>query len=139
MLAIVHDLALAARFADRVLVMDRGRIVADGAPREALSPERIAQVFGVEAMMVDDAAGRHPGAAPAALAAARLRPAAGAAARFSRSDERRGGASGSISSASRRPTLVTRPSVTRCATSAIGAERQRCRPACGARSSCAAK
>ncbi len=51
-LAVVHDLALAARFADRVLVMDRGRIVADAPPGEALSAERIAAVFGVEVMMV---------------------------------------------------------------------------------------
>ena len=48
-LAILHDLTLAARFADRVLVMDAGRIVADGkTPAEALSPERVAQTFGVE-------------------------------------------------------------------------------------------
>ncbi len=44
-LAIVHDLALAARFADRVLMMERGRLVADGAAREVLTPERIADVF----------------------------------------------------------------------------------------------
>ena len=36
-LAVVHDLTLAARFADRVLVMDRGRIVADAPPAEALN------------------------------------------------------------------------------------------------------
>jgi len=64
-LAILHDLTLASRFADRVLVMDRGEIVADGAPGEALSPERVAQVFGVEAMRVDTGEGialvaRHP-------------------------------------------------------------------------------
>jgi iron complex transport system ATP-binding protein len=64
-LAILHDLTLAARFADRVLVMDRGRIVADGSPGEALSPERVAQVFGVETMSVDTGEGialiaRHP-------------------------------------------------------------------------------
>ena len=41
-LAVVHDLALAARFADRVLVMERGRIVADAPPDEALSAERVA-------------------------------------------------------------------------------------------------
>ena len=35
-LAIVHDLALAARFADRIVMMDRGRLVADGPPREVL-------------------------------------------------------------------------------------------------------
>ena len=52
-LAVVHDLTLAARFADRVLVMDQGRIVADAAPDEALTAERIAQVFGVEVVPVD--------------------------------------------------------------------------------------
>jgi iron complex transport system ATP-binding protein len=52
-LAVVHDLALAARFADRVLVMDKGRIVADELPDEALTAERIAAVFGVEVASVD--------------------------------------------------------------------------------------
>jgi len=51
-LAIMHDLTLAARFADRVLVMSEGRIVAGGSPAEALAPERLASVFGVEAMTV---------------------------------------------------------------------------------------
>ena len=64
-LAILHDLTLAARFADRVLVMDRGRIVADGPASAALSPQRIAQVFGVDAISVDTGEGialitRHP-------------------------------------------------------------------------------
>ena len=53
LLAVIHDLSLAARFADRVMVMAQGRIVADARPREALTVERIAQVFGVEAAMVD--------------------------------------------------------------------------------------
>jgi iron complex transport system ATP-binding protein len=57
-LAVVHDLLLAARFADRVLVMDRGRLVADGAPAEALAPERVAQVFGVATMSVQAGDGR---------------------------------------------------------------------------------
>jgi len=51
-LAIMHDLTLAARFADRVLVMNDGRIVADGTPAEALAPERLAAVFGIEAATV---------------------------------------------------------------------------------------
>ena len=52
-LAIMHDLTLAARFADRVLVMNEGTIVADGAPAEALAPERLASVFGIEAATVE--------------------------------------------------------------------------------------
>ena len=59
-LAIVHDLALAARFADRVVMMDHGRLVADGGPREVLTPERIAAVFGVEATITDSAVGPIP-------------------------------------------------------------------------------
>jgi iron complex transport system ATP-binding protein len=52
-LAVVHDLALAARFADRVIVMDKGRIAADAAPGEALTAERIAAVFGVRVVTVN--------------------------------------------------------------------------------------
>ena len=59
-LAIVHDLALAARFADRVVMMERGRLVADGTPREVLTPERIAAVFAVEAIIADSAVGPIP-------------------------------------------------------------------------------
>jgi iron complex transport system ATP-binding protein len=51
-LAIMHDLTLAARFADRVLVMNEGRIVAAGPPPDALAPERLATVFGIEAATV---------------------------------------------------------------------------------------
>jgi iron complex transport system ATP-binding protein len=59
-LAIVHDLALAARFADRVVMMDRGRLVAEGEPGAVLSPARIAAVFGVEASIVHSAVGAVP-------------------------------------------------------------------------------
>ena len=59
-LAIVHDLTLAARFADRIVVMDNGRLIAEGAPREVLTPQRIADVFAVEAVIAEDAAGPFP-------------------------------------------------------------------------------
>ena len=52
-LAVVHDLTLAARYADRVLVLEKGRVVADGAPDIALSTDRIANVFDVDADMID--------------------------------------------------------------------------------------
>ena len=51
-LAVLHDLGLAAHFFPRIVVIDRGRIVADGPPLEALSPERIRDVFGVDPALV---------------------------------------------------------------------------------------
>ncbi|MGK9050356.1 ABC transporter ATP-binding protein [Neorhizobium petrolearium] len=47
--AALHDLNHAAMFCDRLAVMQGGRLVALGAPREVLTPERIRDVFGVEA------------------------------------------------------------------------------------------
>jgi iron complex transport system ATP-binding protein len=52
-LAIIHDLTLAMRFADRVMLIDSGRIVANDAPALALTPARIAEVFGVSVNRVE--------------------------------------------------------------------------------------
>lgn len=46
---VLHDLAMAMNHASRVLVLDRGELVADGQPSEALSPAVIARVWGVSA------------------------------------------------------------------------------------------
>lgn len=51
-LAALHDLTLAARYADHVLVLDRGRIVAAGSPRETLTPTLIEAVYRVRADVV---------------------------------------------------------------------------------------
>jgi iron complex transport system ATP-binding protein len=45
--AVTHDLNLAAAFADRIVVLNAGRVAADAAPAEVLAPERILEVFGV--------------------------------------------------------------------------------------------
>lgn len=50
-LAVVHDLALAAAYADRLIWMDQGRIIADGSPAGTLTAERLAAVFGVTAQV----------------------------------------------------------------------------------------
>ena len=49
---VVHDLNLAARFADQILVLSGGRVVASGTPVEVLTTKQIEQVFGVEPTMV---------------------------------------------------------------------------------------
>jgi iron complex transport system ATP-binding protein len=52
-LAALHDLNLAAAFADHVVVLAEGRVVASGSPRSVLTPERIAAVWGVEAQVLE--------------------------------------------------------------------------------------
>ncbi|MFN3609464.1 MAG: ABC transporter ATP-binding protein [Hyphomonas sp.] len=47
LIVVLHDLELAARFCPRILVMQAGDLVADGAPDEALSAETLEGVFGV--------------------------------------------------------------------------------------------
>ncbi len=47
-LVAMHDLDAAARYADRLIVMDGGRIAADGEPRKVLASPVIPQVFGIE-------------------------------------------------------------------------------------------
>jgi len=46
-IAVTHDLNLAARWADRVVVIDRGRVVADGAPLAVLASPAAAAAFGL--------------------------------------------------------------------------------------------
>jgi iron complex transport system ATP-binding protein len=59
--AVLHDIGLAAHFFPRIVVIDHGRIEADGPPADALTPERIREVFGVDPRLV-----RLAGQAPAA-------------------------------------------------------------------------
>lgn len=50
-ITVFHDLERAARYADRLLILDEGRLVADGAPEAVLTPDCIADVFGMEAQV----------------------------------------------------------------------------------------
>ncbi len=50
--AVLHDLGLAAHFFPRLLLLDAGRLVADGPPSAVLTPERIRDVFGVDPRFV---------------------------------------------------------------------------------------
>ena len=51
-IAVLHDLALAAHFFPRLVLLDAGRVVADGTPADVLTPERIREVFGVDPSFV---------------------------------------------------------------------------------------
>jgi iron complex transport system ATP-binding protein len=50
-LVALHDLGLAARHCTRLVVLDRGRLVAEGAPAEVLTPALLARVFGIRARL----------------------------------------------------------------------------------------
>ncbi|MEV4945545.1 ABC transporter ATP-binding protein [Streptomyces sp. NPDC053755] len=55
----LHDLSLAARHCDRLLLLHHGRLVAAGPPAAVLTAERLAEVFDVEAELTTDSLG-HP-------------------------------------------------------------------------------
>ncbi|PZU59103.1 MAG: ABC transporter [Sphingobium sp.] len=55
---VLHDLTMAARYCDRLILIDEGRCVADGAPMDVLTPERLAAVYGIHAFI--DASGTAP-------------------------------------------------------------------------------
>jgi len=48
-LIVLHDIAQAARYAQRIIVLRQGAIAADGTPEQAVTPAMLAKVYGVEA------------------------------------------------------------------------------------------
>lgn len=55
---VLHDLTLAAQIADHILLLHAGRIFAEGAPRDVLTPENIQAVYGVTVVILNE--GNHP-------------------------------------------------------------------------------
>jgi iron complex transport system ATP-binding protein len=53
-LVILHDLSLAAHFADRVIVLHNGKVASDGPPRDVLTPSLLADVYGIAATWQGD-------------------------------------------------------------------------------------
>jgi iron complex transport system ATP-binding protein len=71
-LAVIHDLAFAARFMDRVVVMHEGAVAGDGAPADILTVERLDRVYHIEALRGEQGGdrwllpwSRTPGSGPA--------------------------------------------------------------------------
>lgn len=58
--AVLHELNLAARSADHIVAMAAGRVVAQGTPGEVIVPEVLAEVFGLDADVVADPLLGHP-------------------------------------------------------------------------------
>lgn len=54
--AVLHDLNLAAAACDRVVILDRGRVVAEGAPAAVLTAERVREVWGIPVWRGENAA-----------------------------------------------------------------------------------
>jgi heme transport system ATP-binding protein len=50
-LVVLHDLNLAARYADRIVLLKQGSLITAGTPTAVLTPERIANCFGIDAVV----------------------------------------------------------------------------------------
>lgn len=53
--AVLHDINLAARYADRILILSRGKILALGAPQEVLTEHILQTAFGLPVRVLDQA------------------------------------------------------------------------------------
>ncbi|MFD6173643.1 ABC transporter ATP-binding protein [Streptomyces coeruleorubidus] len=57
---VLHDLNLAARYSDNLIVMREGSILAQGHPRDVLTAELLHEAFGLRAKVIDDPVGDRP-------------------------------------------------------------------------------
>lgn len=57
---VLHDLSLAAAYADRIAVMERGSVAAIGTPDEVMEPELLERVYGIGVRVVRDAESAAP-------------------------------------------------------------------------------
>ncbi|VZH84077.1 ABC transporter ATP-binding protein [Corynebacterium rouxii] len=51
----LHDLNLAARYCDHLVVLSGGHVIAEGAPKQVLTSDLLEQVYGLRARVLDDA------------------------------------------------------------------------------------
>lgn len=59
-LVVLHDLNLAAAYADRLMLMKDASVIATGTPAEMLRPELLEQVFEIPMLVLSDPAAAHP-------------------------------------------------------------------------------
>ena len=53
-IVVLHDIAQAARYGDRLVVMHAGRIVAEGKPADVITPDLLLDVYGLECAVYPD-------------------------------------------------------------------------------------
>ncbi|HYI22333.1 MAG TPA: ABC transporter ATP-binding protein [Candidatus Limnocylindrales bacterium] len=56
-LAVMHDVSLASHFFPRLVLLADGRVVADGTPRDVLTPERVREIYRIDPALVAVAQG----------------------------------------------------------------------------------
>ncbi|TPQ21443.1 ABC transporter ATP-binding protein [Streptomyces sporangiiformans] len=57
---VLHDLNLATRYSDNLIVMRDGSVLAHGHPRDVITAELLHEAFGLRAKVIDDPVGRRP-------------------------------------------------------------------------------
>nr|WP_186365479.1 ABC transporter ATP-binding protein [Salinicoccus cyprini] len=61
---VLHDINLSARYADHIFAMQKGRLVAEGAPDDVITSDLIKQVFELESVVVEDPISSTPSVVP---------------------------------------------------------------------------
>ncbi|MDV9197548.1 ABC transporter ATP-binding protein [Streptomyces sp. Wh19] len=71
---VLHDLNLATRYSDNLIVMRAGSILAQGHPRDVITAELLHEAFGLRATVIDDPVGDRPLIVPIGRTHVRLDP-----------------------------------------------------------------
>ncbi|EOW3270013.1 heme ABC transporter ATP-binding protein [Escherichia coli] len=57
---VLHDLNLAARYADRVVLMQKGKVIANGKPQDVLTQQALTMLYGADITVLKDPANHSP-------------------------------------------------------------------------------
>lgn len=63
-ITVIHDLNLAARFADWVVVLKHGKVISQGTPKEVITPTTLADGFNILARVIEDPVAKTPVVVP---------------------------------------------------------------------------
>jgi iron complex transport system ATP-binding protein len=68
-LVVVHDLTLAAAFCDRLVLLHRGEVAAEGVPREVITSALVSSTYGPHVAVIEDPRTGAPVVVPRAVVA----------------------------------------------------------------------